>query len=511
MRRRAALGAAVLAISAAVSLAAARPASASIWKPICSVLGVQNPIVNPCSIAHHGITIVKTGAELANGNVGGAVQSAASGATSAALGVFADWATAGARYALDETARLVAASISPSLAAPWFTTVYWRFVGVAALLTLPFLFAAAVQALIRSDLSLLVRSAFGYLPLAMLGISVAAQLTALLLAATDELCAAVSGVAGNPAPAFLAQAGSYVAALSFASASPFLALLVSVFTVAGAIVLWLELVMRAAAVYVIVVMLPLAFAALVWPARRVWALRAVELLVALILSKLAIVAVLTLGGAALAQQHTAAAFLTGLTLLLLGAFAPWAMLRFVPFAELAAGAAGRLRAEASAPVRTAREVAQFVGSSGHDWASDVTARMRRDLQRSDPGEDPRDQLAELGRLDRGGGGSEPGVASDLPLPPPQAPSPAPAHPPASEHSTPPAPEDRPASSDPLEPEEVPGEQRVSLLADEVGPNGERRPGMAARWQAADRTLPVLQLGIEHWSRSDNGPPEDSEP
>ena len=63
--------------------------------------------------------------------------------------------------------------------------------------------------------------------------------------------------------------------------------------------------MREAAVYVIVLMLPLAFAALVWPARRVWAVRAVELLVALILSKFAIVAVLALGGAALGQQRPA--------------------------------------------------------------------------------------------------------------------------------------------------------------------------------------------------------------
>ena len=60
--------------------------------------------------------------------------------------------------------------------------------------------------------------------------------------------------------------------------------------------------MREAAVYVVVLMLPLAFAALVWPARRIWAVRAVELLVALILSKFAIVAVLSLGGAAISAS-----------------------------------------------------------------------------------------------------------------------------------------------------------------------------------------------------------------
>ena len=501
MRARLALAAATLAIAAALSGAAAAPASASIWKPICSVLRLENPILNPCSIAHRGITIVKTGAQLATGNVGGAVQTVAGGATSVALGAFASWATAGARYALDETAHLVAASISPSLAAPWFTTVYWRLVGVAALLTLPFLFAAAVQALIRSDLSLLLVSAFGYLPLAMLGVSVAAQLTALLLAATDELCAAVSGVAGNPAPTFLTQAGSYVGALSVDSASPFLALIVSVFTVAGAIVLWLELVMRAAAVYVIVVMLPLAFAALVWPARRVWALRSVELLVALILSKLAIVAVLTLGGAALAQQHTAAAFLTGLTLLILGAFAPWAMLRFLPFAELAAGAAGRLRAEASAPVRTGWELARLAGSSGHDWASDVTARMRQDAHGSDPGEGPRSQLRDLGSQSRAGAAADRGGGTTSPAAPPaQAGDPAPS-PSADAEAPPPAP-------DPLPSADTASERRVSLLPDEVGPTGERRPGMAARWQAADRSLPILELGVEHWSPAEDAPPAD---
>ncbi len=55
---------------------------------------------------------------------------------------------------------------------------------------------------------------------------------------------------------------------------------------------------REAAVYVVVLMLPLAFAAFVWPARRIWAIRAVELLIALILSKFAVVAVLSLAGAA---------------------------------------------------------------------------------------------------------------------------------------------------------------------------------------------------------------------
>src|SRR5581483_10110517 len=79
---------------------------------------------------------------------------------------------------------------------------------------------------------------------------------------------------------------------------PFLAFLIAFLMIGAAFALWIELLLREAAVYVVVLMLPLAFAALAWPARRIWAVRAVELLIALILSKFAIVAVLSLGGAA---------------------------------------------------------------------------------------------------------------------------------------------------------------------------------------------------------------------
>jgi hypothetical protein len=268
------------------------------------------------------------------------------------------------------------ATSTPRLQAPWFQHVYWRLVGISVLLTLPCLFAAAVQSIVRSDLALLTRAAFGYLPCAMLAVGVCAQITALLLAATDGLCSLVSGVAGDAAPAFLTRAGSAILDLSVASRSPFLAFVVAVFTVAGAVILWLELMMREAAVYVVVAMLPLAFAAFVWPARRVWALRAMELLSALILAKLAMVVVLTLGGAALEQAPSVAGFLAGLVLLVLGVFAPWAMLRIIPLTELASGAAGRLRAE-SVVIPGPEALAANAGKVAH-WAASASGRMRRD-------------------------------------------------------------------------------------------------------------------------------------
>ena len=115
--------------------------------------------------------------------------------------------------------------------------------------------------------------------------------------------------------------------------------------IAAAFTLWVELLLREAAVYVIVLMLPLGFAAFVWPARRIWAIRAVELLVALILSKFAIVAVLSLGGAAVSSAGNLTGLMAGAVLIMLAAFSPWALLRLIPLAEVASGAAGPLRGE----------------------------------------------------------------------------------------------------------------------------------------------------------------------
>jgi hypothetical protein len=300
------------------------------------------------------------------------------GGAALTLAALAGWVAAGSRFALRETAKAIDATSSPRLAAPWFSLIYWRVAGIGVLLTLPFLFAAAVQGLLRSDPGLLVRCALGYLPLAMLGVGVAAQVGGLLLTATDELCALVSSAAGHAGPGFLDRAALLGGVAALTKATPFVVFFVAVLTVAGAAVLWMELVVRDAAVYVVVALLPLAFCAMVWPARRVWALRAIELLVALILSKLAIVAVLTLGGAALGSGPLA--YMAGVALVALGACAPWAMVRLIPFAELASEAAGRLRAETGG-ARLAQSVALGTGELAHNWASSTTAEMRREAER----------------------------------------------------------------------------------------------------------------------------------
>ncbi len=288
------------------------------------------------------------------------------------------WVLGGAKTALRDTATVLDKTTRPQLTSTWFSSTYWRMAGIAALLTLPFLFAAAVQALMRSDLALLARASFGYLPLSLLAVSVAAPLTMLLLAASDEISAAVASAAGGAGTRFLAQLGLVSGTLSVLSRSPFVAFFVGLLTVSAAVLLWVEMLMREAAVYVVVLMLPLAFAAFVWPARRVWAIRVVEVLVALILSKFAIVAVLALGGAALGHRGSGGVggMLAGLVLVLLAAAAPWALVRLLPMTELASAAAGQLRGEGGR-MRAIHAAAEAAAGGAGDWAGSVTAGMRR--------------------------------------------------------------------------------------------------------------------------------------
>ncbi len=386
-------------------------ASARPGKLVCGVAGVINRVAGQvCNVARNSGKIIGAGRKLAGGHVGSAIGTILGGGSSvsstattalglAAIGV---WVVGGARFALHQTAKVLGATTAPHLTATWFSSAYWRVAGIAALLTLPLLFAAGVQALMRSDLPLLVRS-LGYLPLSLLAVSIAAPVTMLLLAASDEMSVIVSSAGGGASSVnkvlFDASAASVL------NGSPFILFLVAGFSAAGAILLWVELALREAAVYVVVLMLPLAFAALVWPARRIWAIRAIELLVALILSKFAIVAVLTLGSAALGHSGWTGVSgqLVGLVLLLLGVFTPWALLKLLPLHELASGAVGSLRSASGAGL----------GALGPAWAAADQGAQPVEARTMDASDDAAREAAaaEADRL-RSNQSADPGAKGD---------------------------------------------------------------------------------------------------
>ena len=390
MRRRAA---ATAGLALAIFAVTPATASAGILDTVCGAGGMFSKVVGwGCKLATHPGKIVTIGQKLLGGHLGGVLHTITGGgghggAQTLGLAAVLAWVLGGARFALHETATLIGHTTSPDLATAWFSSTYTHIAAIAALLTMPFLFAAAVQALMRSDLAMLARAALGYLPLALLAVALAAPIATLLLAASDNASNIIERAAGGGATDFLTRAGIDLGLLSVVDRSPFVAFLIGFFIAAGALMLWVELLLREVAVYVIVLMLPLVFAAFVWPARRIWAIRAVEMLVALILAKLAIVSVLALGSGALDHAVGSSSIVSlaaGIALVGLGAFAPWALVTLMPLGELAAAGAGPLKGHGRDAWHTGKDLASPWGDASTEWAGAVVGDMRRHAMAADP-------------------------------------------------------------------------------------------------------------------------------
>jgi hypothetical protein len=71
--------------------------------------------------------------------------------------------------------------------------------------------------------------------------------------------------------------------------------------------------------------------------------------------------------------------MAGAVLIMLASFTPWALVRLIPLAELASGAAGSLRGELRAAGASAQSAAGLA-QTADEWVTRITASMTRDGQ-----------------------------------------------------------------------------------------------------------------------------------
>jgi hypothetical protein len=280
------------------------------------------------------------------GSLGGSL---ASSGFQAALNDISQWVASGAEYLLSQIGDVLVSTTSIDIGASWFRLHYGAMTALAGVVILPMLLVSTLQAILRQNPGQLIRTYLVQLPAALLLAGVAVQIVILSLSATDAMSDAIAGGTGSDVTSLLSGITS---GLTAAAADPTLAsfvlLLIALLIAFAAFVLWVELLIRAAAVYVAVLFLPLALAALVWPAVSHWCRRLVETLAALILSKFVIVATLSLAAGAISSgtagsgNHGAgfSGVLAGGTLLVMATFVPFAILRMIPMME--AGAIGHL-------------------------------------------------------------------------------------------------------------------------------------------------------------------------
>lgn len=289
------------------------------------------------------------------------VSGAGSGLAGDVLSTIVSWIVEGASWLLDQLGAVMTSTTTVHLGASWFNQHYAVMSSLAAVVAVPMLLLSAVQAIYRQSPGVLVRAAFVHLPLAGLLTAVAVQLVQLSLTVTDALCGAVSQSAGGDIGKTLTGVASMLVAEG-PSLPGFVLGLGALLVVAGALMLWLEMIVRSAAVYVAVLFLPLAMASLVWPAVSHWCRRLVETLVSIVLSKFVVVAVLSLAVGAIGTGTGFATLLSAGALLLLAAFTPFTLLRLVPLIESGAalqleGARQRVRQAYGALPRSAASFA----------------------------------------------------------------------------------------------------------------------------------------------------------
>ena len=362
------------------------------------IVGGGNPVGDACNAVSGGVT----------GIVTDPINDAIEGVGNSIFEQITTWVSGGAGWLIGKVVEGINETTTPELTTKGFLQQYGRMAQIAALMGLAMLLLAVLEGLAQGNAGLLARVVLVNLPLAFIATSVAYAVVQMLLVVTDGLCHAVASASHDNSQEFfrgaitgLSQAGGDAgrevgggggtnvpgAAAGQAAGSTavplFVTFLAAIIGAFAAFMVWLELLMRDAAVYVVALFMPLALAASIWPRWGGALRRTGELLLVVIGSKFVIVSIISLAAGLMAEndgriEHILAAS----ALMLLACFAPFVLFRLVPFAEGAMASAYGRRSAAGGAV------------SGVQIASDV--QIMRNMASSNFGESRRDPL-ERGR------------------------------------------------------------------------------------------------------------------
>jgi hypothetical protein len=191
-------------------------------------------------------------------------------------------------------------STDPNVQADWFITgtgPYATTAGIGATLLVLFVLVGIAQSVLNGDVAGMVRSIALDLPVSVLGMVGLVTVTQALIRLTDVLSSHVLGNFEEDVADFGAVVAS-LSSLSGGTSTAFVVFILGLVTVLAGLVLVAELVIRAALVYLVVALAPLVFATRLWPATKGAARKLLDLLGALILSKLVIAVALAVAAAA---------------------------------------------------------------------------------------------------------------------------------------------------------------------------------------------------------------------
>lgn len=247
-----------------------------------------------------------------------------------AFGVTAGNAASWLWQQLDEATAL-------DLSSPSILTEIAATASIAVVLCLALFTIQVITGTLRRDPGALGR-AFTGLVISFVGSALALATTRLGLGAVDSLSA---GFVQYTAGTNIAGLGSKLQFVALANIeSPVTTFLFSVVIIAAVVVVWAAMMIRKMTLLIAAVLAPVAFSGATADITRSWARRWVEMVCALVASKLLLVIILSIGvavldgagqaGGGVGQASTQLA--AGSLILMLGGFAPWASIKMFSFA-----------------------------------------------------------------------------------------------------------------------------------------------------------------------------------
>jgi hypothetical protein len=266
--------------------------------------------------------------------------------------VFTSGAQSVASWAFTEMTQALVATTQVNLTG-WFNAPWRAMITVAGVLAVPILLAGVITETLAGRPGVAIRRGV-LLPLLIGPVLLASRaLLALVLALVNGCCALVVQV-GIGGPSGYASALRHMSTTLGISGVPnavlpganaavtVLILLVTAFL---CFVIWVELALRAAMIYLLVAFVPLALAGLFWSNTARWTRRLLEVLAAVILAQLVITVVMVLAAASLAGSGDGLAAgidrtAVGLALLFLGTLGLPMTFRLLPHVVEASVAAG---------------------------------------------------------------------------------------------------------------------------------------------------------------------------
>ncbi|THA36423.1 hypothetical protein [Streptomyces sp. A1547] len=349
-RRGLSFTAVVAALQTAAVLLATRAAAAPTPTPTPSPTPSPQASNNPCDLIRGP---AKDYCERGSGATGGAPRTGLAPSDPAdALNPLASLAKGcadAAAWIVTELSKAINGSAHVDFTNGAFLKQYAIVFAASTILTLVlWLFAVAKRAIRGVPLTTAISEAVGFLWLTVLASAFTPLILYTVVSATDGVTEVIASASGGQTDVFF---GSFIEALKKGDSiggGPIMLIVVSLVTVLAAGVLFLELFIRAALLYVGALLGVVVYAGLVdrnlWGHVRRWA----GIMIAVILVKPVIVIVLGLAGALAGEKgpNAFSAVVSGLAIILLAIFASAMIYRFVPgFGdEIASARAGRSKA-----------------------------------------------------------------------------------------------------------------------------------------------------------------------